>query len=138
MNNIDPNLWGPPAWKFLHYVTISYPDDPTYQDKEKIKNFFISLSNIIPCEKCRVHFAINLNKFPLTDNVLSCRYNLINWLREIHNEVNIRTGKKIYSYDDLMNEYVHNTKSDGRIEIVTIVFLIIILLLIFIYMFSRT
>jgi hypothetical protein len=134
MNNINPTLWGPHAWKILHYITVAYPDNPTSKDKENIKNFFMSFSNVIPCENCRIHFALNLNKYPLTDSILSSKYNLINWLRDIHNEVNNRTGKPLMSYDDLIREYSDKKdNSNNNIEIVTIILLIVIIILIFIY-----
>ena len=49
---ITPNLWGPHGWKFIHYVTFGYPINPTNQDKENYKMFFLSLQNILPCSKC--------------------------------------------------------------------------------------
>jgi hypothetical protein len=68
MNNINPSLWGACFWKAMHYITISYPDNPRERDKEHMGQFFRSVGNILPCEKCRVHFAQNLIKYPLTDN----------------------------------------------------------------------
>ena len=28
-----PDVWGPHGWKFIHYVTLGYPDKPTKEDK---------------------------------------------------------------------------------------------------------
>lgn len=132
--NINPSLWGPHCWKFMHYLTMSYPDKPTESDKNKIKNFFLAVAEIIPCENCRIHFALNLKNFPLTDNVLESRYNLINWLKNIHNEVNTRNGKKPYTYDDIINEYSNkNNTTDYNVEIVTIILLVFIIIILFIY-----
>lgn len=133
MNNINPSLWGPHSWKMLHYITMAYSDNPTNQDKNNMKNFFFSIKNVLPCEKCRVHFALNLEKYPLTDYVLSSRYNLINWLKDIHNEVNIRTGKKQYSYDELIKEYENKNTNNCNVEIVTVILLVLIVIIIAIY-----
>jgi hypothetical protein len=133
--NINPNIWGPHCWKFLHFLTLSYPDNPTEQDKNNIKQFIFSLENVLPCEKCRYHFGNNLKNFPITDNIISSRYNLINWLRNVHNEVNSRNNKKQYSYDDLLKEYnINSEKSDIGVEIITVILLILIILIIAIYL----
>jgi hypothetical protein len=132
--NINPSLWGSSCWKFMHYVTIAYPENPTQQDKDKIKKFFLSIADVIPCENCRVHFAINLKKYELTDNILGSRYNLINWLKDIHNEVNIRTNKKTYTYEDVINEYSIKENADYKVETVTIILLILIIIIIIVYM----
>jgi hypothetical protein len=131
--NINPNLWGPHCWKFMHYLTMAYPNNPTQQDKENVSNFFNSIKNVLPCENCRVHFAMNLQKFPLTDKVLESKYNLINWLKDIHNEVNTRNGKKLYTYDDIIQEY-NNNNNDNKVEIITIALLILIIIIIIVYM----
>jgi hypothetical protein len=134
-HNINPSLWGPHCWKFLHYLTMAYPDNPSPVEKNKISKFISAIKDVIPCENCRIHFALNLQKFPLTDNVLKSRYDLINWLKDIHNEVNIKNGKKIYTYDDIINEYTNNDTNNYNVEIVTIILLLLIIVIIFIYFF---
>jgi hypothetical protein len=80
---------------------------------------------------------MNLERFPVTDTVLSSRYNLINWLLNVHNEVNGRTNKKQYSYDDLIKEYdlnENNNNNNISIEIITIMLLILLVIIIVVYM----
>lgn len=132
MYNLDPTLWGPHLWKFSHYFTIAYPDNPTDEDKIKYKTYFLSLQNYLPCEKCRYNYKRHLNEVPLTDEVLKSRYNLINWLINFHNIVNVENGKPKYSYDDFVNEYLKKDKGPGKsmkviiIAIFLVVFFIII------------
>ena len=74
--NISPRLWGESFWKMMHFVTLSYPDSNqniSEQDKTHVKDFFLSVKNVLPCENCRLHFEQNLEKFPLNDNILSSR-----------------------------------------------------------------
>ena len=33
-----PNVWGPYGWKFIHYVTLGYPNNPSNEDKLKYLN----------------------------------------------------------------------------------------------------
>ena len=51
--NIKPDLWGPHLWRFLHYLSLSYPSNPTDEEKEIMLNFIESLQEVLPCEKCR-------------------------------------------------------------------------------------
>ena len=39
----NPEVWGPGAWLFLHTISLNYPTNPTYEDKENYKTFFTSL-----------------------------------------------------------------------------------------------
>ena len=41
---MNPNIWGPGAWTFLHSVTLNYPDTPSQQDKNEYADFFKSLA----------------------------------------------------------------------------------------------
>lgn len=103
--NINPSLWGPSSWKFLHYVTLSYPDKPEDSDKTKMYNFFMMVKDVLPCEKCTYNFNEHIIKYPLTNDILSSRYTFINWLMNIHNEVNISLGKPTITYDQLTEIY---------------------------------
>ncbi len=93
-----PNIWGPPGWKFIHYVTLGYPDNPSHEVKQKYYNYFHALKHVIPCSICSVHFSENLEKLPLTDEVLSSKENLMKWGIDMHNFVNKKNNKKQYTH----------------------------------------
>ena len=38
---MDPEIWGPSAWIFLHTITLNYPNNPTIYDKQNYKNFLL-------------------------------------------------------------------------------------------------
>jgi hypothetical protein len=99
-----PDVWGPPGWKFIHFVTMGYPNYPTESIKKKYYDYFHSLKNVIPCSICATHFAENLEKLPLDDNVLSSKENLIRWGINIHNIVNKKNGKKEYTFEEGIKE----------------------------------
>jgi hypothetical protein len=106
---ITPEIWGPYGWKFIHMVTLGYPQNPTEEDKLNYFTFFTSIKNILPCSLCSNHYKLNLDKYPLDDNVLSSREALINWAIDMHNEVNISNNKKVLDYstarDLILNNY---------------------------------
>ena len=101
--NIDPNLWGSPLWTFLHYLSLSYPENPTTDEQEIIYNFLASMQKIIPCEKCRNNFLKHLDSMEV--EVLTSRTNFVRWLFNIHNLVNKDTGKPNFSYDEFIKKY---------------------------------
>ena len=82
--SIKPVIWGSHGWKFMHYVTLGYPDMPTQNDKLNYKNFFTSLQNILPCAKCAQNYKQNLSELSI-DNHLQTRDHLVKWLIDIHN-----------------------------------------------------
>ena len=97
---IGPDIWGPVIWHALHYITLGYPDNPTDNNKEKYKQFFTLLSDVIPCSICANHFSENLLKMPLDDKVLENKESLIKWLIDVHNVVNEMNKKPIIKYED--------------------------------------
>ncbi len=103
-----PEIWGPHGWKFIHYITLGYPNNPTQKDKQKYYDFFTSLSNVIPCPICGEHFKQHLEITPLDDNVLKDKNSLMAWAVAMHNHVNARNGKKIYSVKDAIKAIIEN------------------------------
>ena len=67
-NSLKPKIWGPHGWKFMHFVSLGYPDNPTDQDKQNYKNFYYSLQHILPCEKCAQNYKHNLAKYPIDNH----------------------------------------------------------------------
>ncbi len=112
--NISPTLWGPHLWKFMHYLTLSYPENPTEEDKDNLYNFFLTIQTVLPCEKCRYNFKSHLEKTPLTEEILSDNVKVIKWLFDIHNEVNKSTDKPVLLYDEFIKLY--SSKSSVQSE----------------------
>lgn len=98
--DISPKSWGPHGWKFLHYISLSYPMDPTLKQKEQYRDFFISVKNVLPCELCAKHYEENIKKIPLTSEIMNDKNKLIKWVIDIHNLVNEARNKPIVKYED--------------------------------------
>ena len=103
-----PDVWGPHGWKFIHYVTLGYPNNPSQEDKQKYFNFFNSLKNVIPCSICGNNFIEHLNINPLNDKVLSNKRKLIEWGIKMHNLTNLENKKKTFSLEEGFNEIIKN------------------------------
>ena len=111
---MDPKIWGPGAWTFLHSVTLNYPDTPSQQDKNEYADFFYSLANILPCSICQNHFRNNLNELPIK-LYLQSKNTLVEWLFEIHNRINVETKKKIITLQEFKKIYkdIYNKSSES-------------------------
>ncbi len=103
-----PDIWGPHGWKFIHYITLGYPDNPTEEDKKTYYNFFILLADVIPCSICATHFKQHLEITPLDDEALKNKESLMTWGIKMHNHVNAKNGKKIYSIKEGINAIIKN------------------------------
>jgi hypothetical protein len=124
---MEPNIWGPAGWTFLHSITFQYPEEPTDIDKRKYFTFFHSLKNVLPCPTCREHYETS---FEINQIRLNNRQELIEWLIDIHNDVNRTSGKKVYSYDEVYQLYndmygVTGESNYGYLFIILIIFIII-------------
>lgn len=143
--NLNPKIWGPHAWFFLDSIILSLPNKLNNEQKIIYKNFFTSLQNILPCELCREHYKENLNQYPLTDNILSSKENMIKWILNIHNNVRRKAQKipisinKYFKYYD--KSYDENKKKqqivkDCNFKYYISIVIILILLLFIIHKFK--
>ena len=105
---IGPNDWGPHGWKFIHYVTMGYPDKPTQEDKNKYKNFLVSIGDVLPCIICANHYKEHLIEYPIDENVLKNNKNLMEWGIMVHNAVNRNNGKKVLSFNEALKSIYQN------------------------------
>jgi hypothetical protein len=103
---MNPKIWGPHAWIFLHSITFNYPNNPSNEVKKQYKIFFESLQFVLPCDVCKSNYKKKLITLKINEEILSCRKNLIKWLIQIHNQVNKSNNKRIMSNDEVLKYYV--------------------------------
>ena len=114
--NFNPNIWGPKAWFFIDTIVLSYPNEPSEEDKEIYKNFLYQLKNVLPCESCRIHFQNSIKDIPLSSFYLSSRNNLIEWIIKIHNKVNIINNKKLLNKSEFIQYYKNSYSCDIELQ----------------------
>lgn len=131
---MEPKIWGPHAWVFLHSITLTYPINPTNKQKSDYRTFFLTLQHVLPCYKCRVNYVNHLKKFPITESVLKTRQTLVNWLIDVHNEINIEKGKKKVSHIEALT--MVNSSYKQR-DFIWYIIILIFLILILIYLFRK-
>jgi hypothetical protein len=99
-----PSIWGPNFWYVLHIITFSYPLNPSEYDKRAYHDFFTTVKDVIPCDICKKHYSKYIMEYPIGPH-LDSKANLIKWLIQIHNFVNLSLDKPIYSNEEVMNIY---------------------------------
>ena len=144
---VNPSVWGPNIWQTLHFISLGYPEYPTIQQKQDYKNFFLLFKTVLPCKKCALHYNHNLDKLPLTDEVLSNKHNLIKWVIDIHNSVNLITDKPIINYyksielinkistcyHNIKDNINDNTKNETSICLYILIIILIIVIIFYLY-----
>jgi hypothetical protein len=101
---MDPTIWGPKLWFFIHTIALNFPENPTFEQKKYYESFFENLKYIIPCDKCRLHYTQRQNINPVS-KYLTDPNALFKYTIDLHNEVNKSLGKRIYSYEEVSNLY---------------------------------
>jgi len=127
--NFEPSIWGSHAWFFLETIVLSYSNDPTDDEKKQMKQFFLSLQHVIPCEMCSYNYKTHLQEFPLNEKALSNRDELFKWIITIHNSVESskkRTPNQAFNY---YNNIYSNNKSNKIKQIMFLLILICIIVL---------
>ena len=101
---MDPQLWGPQLWYVLHIISMSYPKEPTEYIKRAYHDFYSNLKDVLPCEICRKHYSKFIMEYPITPH-LDTRENLVKWVIQIHNFVNLELGKPVMDVETVIELY---------------------------------
>jgi len=112
--NFDPTVWGPKGWFFLDTIILSYPDNPSKEQKEDFASFLYSIGTMLPCQKCGYNYKDHLKLNPLTDKVLDNRDNLLEWWLKMHNLVRMEQNKEMFSKTSFINYYNKMYSSEGK------------------------
>ena len=146
---MNPDIWGPSAWMFLHSVSLAYPKNPTDIDRINYGNFFNNLQPILPCLKCSNNYLQHIQEEPI-ENHLDNKESLVKWLINIHNKVNKLNNKNTLSYDKVIDKYkdiyslknnesfdkeneIYPQRKNNKILLYLFIFLVLILCGLYIY-----
>jgi hypothetical protein len=99
--SLTPEVWGPSTWISLHLMTLSYPEKPTSDDKQKHRTFLYSLAEVLPCSVCREHFQTRIKEC-IANGVLDTRESYVKCMWDIHRAVN---PEKSITFDEFVQLY---------------------------------
>jgi hypothetical protein len=83
MSYLDPNVWGPHYWFFLHTISMTYPHHPNEVTKKKYYEFIQNLPLFIPVETMSSEFSKLIDQYPITP-YLDNRESFVRWVWFIH------------------------------------------------------
>lgn len=106
----SPEIWGSHFWKTLEFITTTYPKNPTTEDIQNYKSFFILFGKVLPCNQCSINYENHLDLFSL-EKSLNSRQELIKFLIDLHNKVNKMNNKKVLSYEEAIEKINKNIKT---------------------------
>jgi hypothetical protein len=109
---LDPKIWGPHYWFFIHTVAMTYPIRPNAITKKKYYEFIQNIPLFIPVENMSGEFSKLLDKYPVTP-YLDNRESLIRWTHFIHNKINQKLEKPQISLSEFYVKYYEEYKSQN-------------------------
>lgn len=85
MNNEDPKIWGAHFWFVMRKVAERFPvSDPAQELQNAARAMFESLKHLLPCEKCREHYVVILESYPID---VTNRASMMKWVEQVKHEV---------------------------------------------------
>lgn len=112
MTYLDPKIWGPHYWFFIHTVAMTYPIRPNAVTKKKYYEFIQNLPLFIPVESISGEFSKLIDKYPVMP-YLDNRESLIRWTHFIHNKINQKLEKPQISLSEFYIKYYEEYKSQN-------------------------
>ena len=107
---LDPKIWGPHYWFFLHTLAMTYPNHPNAVTKKKYYEFIQNLPLFLPVEQISGEFSKLIDKYPITP-YLDNRDSFVRWMHFIHNKINEKLEKPQISLNEFFIQYYDEYKS---------------------------
>jgi len=101
---VDTSVWGPPLWKALH---IAAHHTKYKAQMHTWKALLYALRYALPCPDCSNHYNEWYRTHELRFSMFPRGFNLavISWLKDLHNNVNMRLGRPTWDSPRLTVEY---------------------------------
>lgn len=109
-NMLDPAVWGPYFWFFLHTVALSYPLNANATTKRKYYTLVHDLCLFIPNDNIAKNFAKLLDECPVAP-YLDTRENFVKWVHFIHNKINEQIEKPKIDLAEFYSQYYAHYKA---------------------------
>ena len=109
MTTLEPKIWGPHYWFFLHTISMSYPLHPNAVTKKKYYEFVQNIPLFIPVESIAGDFSKLLDKYPVQP-YLDNRESFVRWMWFIHNKINKKLEKPQITLNEFYVKYYEEYK----------------------------
>ena len=118
---VSKDIWGPSLWSAMHSLAFTYPVacENDCDKRDGMYMFLTSLTKVIPCKECRDHYIdwynIHVNNGKNSE-IFNSRDKLSKEIFNLHNEVDIRTGKQTLTFEEVRSRYVTSqSKCSGKL-----------------------
>lgn len=135
-NSMDPEIWGPHYWFFLHSVAFNYPRNPTAVDRKIHYRLIHHFSEFIPDTDSSNRFRKLLDLYPVSP-YLDTKEDLVGWMHALHNRMNTILDKPTLSLEDHKTKFLNPTPFKDNVQaarnkwfLVIMIVLIVLILLI--------
>jgi len=106
---LDPKIWGPHYWFFLHTLATTYPHTPNEVARKKYYDFIQNLPLFLPIPEIGNEFSRLIDLYPVTP-YLDSRQSFMKWMHYIHNKINISLDLPEKTMEESMTEYYEHYK----------------------------
>ena len=106
---LDPNVWGPHYWFFLHTIALNYPRYPNSVTKRKYYDLVQNLPLFFPLEPIGDNFMKLLDKYPVTP-YLSSRMSFMKWIHFIFNKIQEQLEQPVEDFYESLEKYYEEYK----------------------------
>ena len=110
---LDPKVWGPHYWFFLHTVAMTYPHHPNAVTKKKYYEFIQNIPIFIPVEEISKEFEKLIDVYPITP-YLDNRDSFVRWMHFIHNKINEKLEKPQITLNEFFVQYYNQYKTQNQ------------------------
>lgn len=105
-----PEEIGRSGWTILHTTAAAFPNHPSLEDKQHLKDFIESWSHVYPCSHCAYHMRRWMERHPPS---VESKREVSTYICVLHNQVNRVLKKPIYDCNaDVVLKRWHPTYPD--------------------------
>jgi hypothetical protein len=101
---LDPAIWGPHYWFFLHTLAFCYPIKPSDPIKKRYYELLQNFDLYIPHPQVASYYRYLLHIYPLKP-YLDKKEDLVKWVWHLHNKVNDKMEKKRVTLEEFYESY---------------------------------
>lgn len=95
----QPEFFGPIIWRFLNLAASRFE----FIGRDAFMLILQHVLNLMACPDCRNEWATILATNPPT--AINTTKDACRWVNEVHNLVNVRKGKSLFTYEQMVTDY---------------------------------
>ena len=98
--------WGNITWKLFHSLAAQINEEKFPEVRDKLINIIVKTCKNLPCPFCADHASNHVLKRAYINNIKTKKH-LIEFLRQLHNIVNIKLQKRQLSMTEINDMYTN-------------------------------